>query len=42
MLKKYEKTLEMHQQNKLNDNFGFKTIIVLFFELLKYNLKPNL
>jgi hypothetical protein len=35
MLKKYEKTLELHQQSKLNDNFGFKTIIVLFFELLK-------
>jgi hypothetical protein len=35
MLKKYEKTLELHQQSKLNDNFGFKTIVVLFFELLK-------
>lgn len=35
MLKKYEKTLEVHQQSKLNTDLGFKTIIMLFFELLK-------
>ena len=35
MLKNYEKTLKVHQQSKLNDNFGFKTVIMLFFELLK-------
>ena len=36
MLKKYEKTLEVHQQSKLNTDLGFKTIITLFFELLTF------
>ncbi len=35
MLKNYEKTLKLHQESKSNNDFRFKTVIMLFFELLK-------